>query len=71
MTMKVYINYVAYIAISRGYLSDMYCASEFRMSSNIILFGNRITSVLCNRLRTGEHSVVSMESSCNYSTLGI
>ena len=55
--MKGYINYVAYIAISRGYLTDKYRTSEFRMSSNIILFGNRITSVLCNRLRT-EASIV-------------
>ena len=55
--MKCYINYVAYIAISRGYLTDKYRTSEFRMSSNIILFGNRITSVLCNRLKI-EASVV-------------
>ena len=55
--MKGYINYVAYIAISRGHLTDKYPTSEFGMSSNIILFGNRITSVLCNRLRT-EASIV-------------
>ena len=45
MLMKGYINYVMYIAIQQGYLTDKYRTSEFRISFNIILFGNRITSV--------------------------
>ena len=43
--MKGYINYVMYITIQQGYLTDKYRTIEFRISFNIISFGNRITSV--------------------------
>ena len=45
MLMKGYINYVMYIAIQQGYLTDKYCTSELRISFNIILFGNITTFV--------------------------
>ena len=51
--MKGYTNYITYIAISQGCLNDKYRVSEFRTSSNITLFGNRIkSSVLCKKLKT-------------------
>ena len=52
MIMKGYTNYITYIAISQGCLNDKYRVSEFRTSSNITLFGNRINSVLCKKLKT-------------------
>lgn len=55
------------------YLTDKYRASEFQMSFNIILFGNRIASLLYKMLNKNrsEHNVVFKENICKYSTFSI
>ena len=45
-------GYTTTLHILQGRLNDKYRVSEFRTSSNITLFGNRINSVLCKKLKT-------------------
>ena len=74
--MKGYINYVMYIAIQQGYLTDKYRTSEFRISFNIILFGNnhfcfqiKFSKKLYGTKNDVYPSIVSITSSKGYSSL--